>query len=138
MRPMPVDERNEEQQLAEARRRVEAMARRYAERGRYRLNPDPVTVEHILTGLARNLARHGRAYCPCREVAGDPERDRRNICPCPQHHADIARDGFCECGIFVSEQYALAHPIAPATAHPTAPATAHPPAPNPQTEKETR
>ena len=117
---MPAAERDEEQQLAEARRRVERTVHRCVERGRYVLNPDPVTVEHVMAGLVRNLVRHGRAYCPCREVAGDPAQDRKNICPCPRHHADIARDGFCECGIFVSEQYAKAHPSAP----------------NPHTEKE--
>ena len=125
---MPTAERDEEQQLAEARRRVEHVIDRCVERGRYVLNPDPVTVEHVMAGLVRNLVRHGRAYCPCREVAGDPAQDRENICPCPQHHADIARDGVCECGIFVSEQYAEAHSKAPAEAHSTAP--------NPHTEKE--
>jgi len=106
---MTVEERGEEKQIEAARERVERMVSRYVARGRYALNPDPVTVEHVLTGLARNLATHGRGYCPCREVKGDRKLDRANICPCPQHHADIARDGFCECGIFVSEQYASAH-----------------------------
>jgi ferredoxin-thioredoxin reductase catalytic chain len=92
------------------------MVRRYVERGRYRLNPDPVTVEHVVNGLVSNLMQHGRAYCPCREVTGDPGRDRANICPCPQHHADIARDGFCECGIFVSPDYAAARPSNQTTA----------------------
>ena len=89
-----------------ARNRVERMVERYVSRGRYRLNPDAATVEHVLTGLARNLLRHGRWYCPCREVAADPRRGRVNICPCPQHHDDIAREGVCECGIFVSAGYA--------------------------------
>jgi ferredoxin-thioredoxin reductase catalytic chain len=99
----------EEPTTEDARTQVERMASRYTARGPYRLNPDPVTLEYVLTGLARNLVRHGRAYCPCREVHGDPERDRANLCPCPQHRADIARDGFCECGIFVSAEYAAAH-----------------------------
>ena len=101
-RSAPLDEK-------QARERAERLASRYVERGPYRLNPDPVTVEHVLVGLARNLARHGRPYCPCREVKGDLAEDRTNICPCPQHHADIARDGVCECGIFVSAEYAAAH-----------------------------
>ncbi len=92
----------------EARERVERMVHRHVARGRYRLNPDATTVEHVLAGLTRNLIQHGRWYCPCREVTGDRERDRANICPCPQHRADIARDGVCECGIFVSEEYAAA------------------------------
>ena len=97
-----------------ARSRVERMVSRYVASGPYCLNPDPVTAEHVLAGLARNLLQHGRAYCPCREVLGDAERDRANLCPCPQHHADIARDGFCECGIFVSAGYAAAHSGSPA------------------------
>jgi len=92
-----------------ARERVERMVRRYVERGPYRLNPDPTTREHVIAGLTRNLLKHGRWYCACREVTGDLARDRQNICPCPQHRADIARDGFCECGIFVSAGYAEAH-----------------------------
>jgi ferredoxin-thioredoxin reductase catalytic subunit len=107
---MPAEQTDEEGQSRNARERVEVMIRRYVERGRYLLNPDPVTVEHVMAGLARNLMTHGRWYCPCREVLGEPEKDRKNICPCPQHHADIARDGACECGIFVSEEYAKAHP----------------------------
>jgi ferredoxin-thioredoxin reductase catalytic subunit len=88
------------------RERVERMARRHVERGGCALNPDSVTVEHVLAGLTRNLIQHGRWYCPCREVTGDPERDRSNICPCPQHKRDIERDGVCECGIFVSMEHA--------------------------------
>lgn len=99
-------ERDDSLPKREARTRVERMVQRYAQRGPHALNPDQVTVEHVLTGLARNLVRHGRPYCPCREVTGDPRRDRVNICPCPQHHEDIARDGICECGIFVGAGHA--------------------------------
>ena len=98
----------ETRQEQEARAQAERLVQRYLARGRYRLNPDRTTTEYVLRGLTRNLLRHGRGYCPCREVIGDPERDRRNLCPCPQHPADIARDGFCECGLFVSETYAAA------------------------------
>ncbi len=101
---------NATQHLADARSRVERMIERYLTSGRYCLNPDPVTVEHVIAGLTRNLMQYGRWYCPCREVTGDPERDRKNICPCPQHHDDIARDGVCECGIFVSREFTETHP----------------------------
>ncbi len=106
---MPANDDQHHQQTAAARQRVEHMVHRYLARAPYRLNPDPTTVEYVLSGLARNLVQHGRAYCPCREVTGDAARDRTNICPCPQHRADIARDGFCECGIFVTPDYAAAH-----------------------------
>ena len=82
---------------------------RYLARGRYCLNPDLVTVEHVLAGLTRNLLEHGRWYCPCREVTGDAERDLANLCPCPQHPADIAREGACECGLLVSHEYVALH-----------------------------
>lgn len=94
-----------------ARRRVEQMVSRYVAQGRYELNPDIVTVRHVMVGLARNLLQYGRWYCPCREVHGQPEVDRANICPCPQHHDDIARDGVCECGLFVSADYAATHAL---------------------------
>jgi ferredoxin-thioredoxin reductase catalytic subunit len=96
-------------QLAEARERVERMVTRYVKAGRYVLNPDPVTVNHVVAGLTRNLLRWGHWYCPCREVTGRVKEDRMNICPCPQHHADIAREGVCECGIFVSREFAANH-----------------------------
>ncbi len=84
---------------------VKRMVLRYVEKGPYRLHPDDVLVRNVLEGLARNRARYGRAYCPCRPVTGDREIDKANICPCRNHRADIARDGTCECGIFVSEEH---------------------------------
>ena len=83
---------------------MERLVQGYVARSGYRLNPDSVTVEHVMTGLTNNLLHHGRAYCPCRQVTGDPAHDRGNLCPCPQHHADIARAGVCECGIFVAAE----------------------------------
>jgi ferredoxin-thioredoxin reductase catalytic chain len=112
---MPTNDQPPDQQTNAARQRVERMVRRYLARAPYSPNPEPVTFEHVLAGLTRNLLQHGLWYCPCREVTGDPDRDRANICPCPQHHADIARDGVCECGIFVTPEYAAAHSSDPAT-----------------------
>ena len=91
-----------------ARQQVERMVRRYAARGPYCLSSDQVTVAHVIAGLTRNLRVHGRTYCPCREVTGDPARDRANLCPCPQHREDIARDGSCECGLFARREDAPA------------------------------
>ncbi len=66
------------------------------------MQPDDALRRHVLEGLARNLVRHGRAYCPCREVTGDAERDRPNICPCRTHMEEIRATGECECGIFAA------------------------------------
>lgn len=86
-------------------RRAEALVRRYARISQYHPNPDPVVVANVVRGLAENWVTHGRLYCPCREVSGDPRADRPNICPCASHKEDIARDGVCECGLFVNESY---------------------------------
>ena len=91
--------------LQTALKKVEASIYRYAEVSDYHLNPDEVVVGNVLQGLARNLVRYGKPYCPCREVSGIAEKDRRNRCPCASHREDIARDGVCECGLFVNSAY---------------------------------
>ena len=86
-------------------KKAKAFVRRYAEISDYYAHPDEVVVRNILQGLARNWVSYGRFYCPCREVSGIAEKDRENICPCTTHKEDIARDGVCECGLFVSSTY---------------------------------
>ena len=95
----------DQQALAEALTRVTRLVERYAARSPYALFPDDVVVRNVLAKMARNLLAHGRPYCPCRPVPEDPEERKRDICPCAMHHADIARDGFCECRLFVSREY---------------------------------
>jgi ferredoxin-thioredoxin reductase catalytic subunit len=92
--------------LDRARRLVERRIERYLHRSPYRLFPDEVVVRSLVARLARNLVRHGRQYCPCRKVTGDLAADRRNICPCRTHRDQIARDGHCECRLFVSQEFA--------------------------------
>ncbi len=84
---------------------VRRMVLAYVKKGPYFLHPDEVLVKNVLEGLAKNRARYGRAYCPCRPVTGAREIDKANICPCRTHRADIERDGACECGIFVSKDH---------------------------------
>ena len=91
--------------LPAALKKVEALVYRYAKAGDYPLNPDEVVVRNVLQGLARNLVKYGKPYCPCREVSGIAEKDRRNRCPCASHREEIARDGVCECGLFVGAAY---------------------------------
>ena len=90
-------------------RKAQALAQRYVKVSPYQLNPDEVVVRNVVQGLARNWLEHGRLYCPCREVSGRPKDDRKNICPCTTHQQDIARDGACECGLYVSSAFAEAH-----------------------------
>ena len=91
--------------LEEARARVERMVQRYVARGPYRLYPDPARVEAVLDGLARNLAQYGRMYCPCVPIEKALEAGRHYVCPCVPHHEDIARQGYCDCALFVSENF---------------------------------
>jgi ferredoxin-thioredoxin reductase catalytic chain len=90
--------------LDAALKRVTRAAERSAERSGLVLNPDPAVRQHVLRGLARNVVRYGRPYCPCREVAGSHDKDRANICPCRTHREEIARAVECECGLFVARQ----------------------------------
>jgi len=91
--------------LDRVRTAVERRIERYLRRSSYSLFPDDVVVRHLVTRLARNVLEHGRQYCPCRKVTGDRDADRPNICPCRSHHDDIACDGYCECRLFVSQEF---------------------------------
>ncbi|GAB4353855.1 MAG: ferredoxin-thioredoxin reductase catalytic domain-containing protein [Candidatus Abyssubacteria bacterium] len=90
-----------EKDLTESKERLLRGSEKYATRAGYKLSPDPQVVETIITGLARNKAKYGRAYCPCFFISGDPEEDRKLICPCVYHREDIEKHGKCHCGLFV-------------------------------------
>jgi len=98
---MPTESIGEERVKAS----VERMITKYVERSPFFLNRDQVIVKNIVTGLVKNKIRYGYAYCPCREVKGIPEKDGDKICPCRTHKEEIARQGTCECGLFVDEAY---------------------------------
>ena len=78
-------------------RKVENYAR---EKG-IKLNPDRKIVEILIKGLVRNKLKFGEAYCPCRVVTGDPEKDKLIICPCAYHEEELKKYGKCHCGLFV-------------------------------------
>jgi ferredoxin-thioredoxin reductase catalytic subunit len=90
-------------ELHAALQRVTRAAARHAQKSGLALQPDPALRRHVLRGLARHLLQHGRPYCPCREVTGEPGKDRPNICPCRTHRQEVARDGECECGLYVRD-----------------------------------
>jgi ferredoxin-thioredoxin reductase catalytic subunit len=82
--------------------RARRFAEAYTATGAYELNLDPALVETTIQGLAKNLQRHGKMYCPC-HVLPEAEEERASlVCPCAPHHQDIRRDGQCHCGIFVA------------------------------------
>jgi len=85
--------------------RLRRMVERWPEVSGYHLNPDATVVDGIVKGLVRSTLAYGLPYCPCRDLSGDPEIDRNNICPCKWHHAEIARDKHCRCQLFVGDGY---------------------------------
>lgn len=78
----------------------------YVAKGPFRLYPNAGVVENVIVGLADNLDAHGKMYCPCMPVDEAKARGSEMVCPCTPHAADIARQGFCDCALFASAEYA--------------------------------
>lgn len=72
----------------------------YAEQSGFKLNPNRKVVEGIVKALIEREKKFGEKYCPCRRVTGDKEEDKKIICPCMYHKAEIGKDGKCFCGLF--------------------------------------
>ncbi len=85
--------------------RVRKFVGTYVVKGKYALYPDAAVVENVVQGLADNLEVHGKMYCPCAPVAESMTRGRDMVCPCTPHHADIARQGYCDCALFASVDF---------------------------------
>lgn len=98
-----MSEQNDNKPLEESKERLRKGSEKYAQKAGYKMNPDSGTVETIITGLAKNRLEHGRAYCPCMFVSGDPDEDKKIICPCQIHREDIEKKGKCHCGLFVKD-----------------------------------
>lgn len=77
---------------------------RDAERGGYRLNPNPGFTRGIVRGLLVNKGRYGYISCPCRLAAGDQAKDLDIICPCDYRDQDLSQYGSCYCGLYVSDE----------------------------------
>lgn len=73
----------------------------YAKTNNFKLNPNSKAAEGIVKLLLEREEKLGARYCPCRRVTGDKEEDKKIICPCIYHRAEIEKDGRCHCGLFV-------------------------------------
>jgi ferredoxin-thioredoxin reductase catalytic chain len=92
-----------------ALRRVRKFVASYVAKGRYELYPEPEVVENIVQGLTDNLVAHGKMYCPCAPSIEDSKAKGSDmVCPCTPHHADIARQGYCDCALFASPDFVTA------------------------------
>ncbi len=85
--------------------KIRKMLSEYAARSPYKLNPDAKIVDRVVNGLIMRKIKFGYAYCPCRLVIGDKEKDKKIVCPCVYHAEEIERDGECHCYLFVSTNY---------------------------------
>jgi ferredoxin-thioredoxin reductase catalytic chain len=95
-----------------ALRRVRKFVETYVRKGSYELYPEAEVVENVIQGLADNLVGHGRMYCPCAEVEDSKQKGSDMVCPCKPHHADIARQGYCDCALFASPAFVAAERLA--------------------------
>ena len=112
-RESPDDAERSERSEGEARReaalrRVRKFVETYSTKGSYGLYPEPEVVENVVQGLTDNLVAHGRMYCPCAEVEESKKVGSTMVCPCTPHHADIARQGYCDCALFASRDFVAA------------------------------
>lgn len=82
---------------------LRATLERYAKSQGFQLNPDEKIVDFVIQGLRHNEQKFGYRYCPCRAITGDPEQDKKSICPCTYHKDEIKQMGHCHCGLFVAK-----------------------------------
>lgn len=83
---------------------LHAILERYAKSQGFQLNPDEKILDFIIQGLLQNEQKFGLRYCPCRAITGDPEQDRKIICPCVYHKDELKQMGHCHCGLFVAKK----------------------------------
>lgn len=95
-----MDHKREQEEI-----KIRNMLNNYTANSHYRLNPDDKMVERVVKGLVMRTMKFGYAYCPCRLVTGDKERDKKIICPCVYHVEEIERDGECHCNLFIGDNY---------------------------------
>jgi len=72
----------------------------YARKKGFRANPHRLMFLSMNVALEENREMFGRRYCPCFGPTGDPEMDRKLVCPCHFAPADIAANGICHCALF--------------------------------------
>lgn len=94
-----------------ALKRVRKFVATYSTKGKYGLYPEPEVVENVVQGLADNLVAHGRMYCPCADVEDSKTKGSDMVCPCRPHHADIDRQGYCDCALFAARDFIAAEAL---------------------------
>ncbi len=76
---------------------------KYADDNGFSLQPDENILGHILAGLLAREEMYGSRICPCRRASGNPDEDKKIVCPCVYHKDEIKEDGHCKCLLFVKK-----------------------------------
>ena len=76
----------------------------YAKKHGYLLNPEDKKLQNVIKGLARNMEKFGKQYCPCRIRSGDTEKDKEIVCPCKFHGKEIEEQGSCHCNLYFKKE----------------------------------
>jgi ferredoxin-thioredoxin reductase catalytic chain len=76
----------------------------YAKKHGYLLNPEDKKLQNVIKGLAKNMQRFGKQYCPCRIRSGDTEKDKQIVCPCIFHEKEIEDQGSCHCNLYFQKE----------------------------------
>jgi len=75
-------------------------SKKYADSQGFKLNDNEKVTLGIIRGLLRNKKFKGDIYCPCRQVTGNKEEDKKIVCPCIYHKDEIKQDRHCKCNLF--------------------------------------
>jgi ferredoxin-thioredoxin reductase catalytic subunit len=78
----------------------DAWIRKHARNRGWSVNPRWMLYTNLKLWIADSEAMYGRRYCPCYEPSGDPELDRKLICPCQFAQEEIDITGWCHCTLF--------------------------------------
>jgi ferredoxin-thioredoxin reductase catalytic subunit len=79
---------------------IRSVLEQYADESGYVLNPNEKQVDGIIRALIKRKEKYGYQYCPCRVPSGDEVEDKKIVCPCAYHDAEIKETGHCLCKLF--------------------------------------
>ena len=91
----------EPEEIAVVAAKIRVDSEKFAKQKGWSLNPNTDIADSVIVGLARNKLMRGRRYCPCRLPSGNPEVDKRYICPCREAETDVTADGHCHCYLYM-------------------------------------
>lgn len=71
----------------------------------YSINPHWMFYTNLKLWLVESEQLFGKRYCPCFEPTGDPDFDKKLICPCKFMDEEIDERGTCHCTLFGKKDF---------------------------------